>query len=265
MGRPPGWVTERTGRAPTPVARPTGCQWEAEQAFWVCIAAGASSEDAALASGVSQPVGTRWFREAGGMAPISLGPCSGRFLSFAEREELALLNAKGSAVREIARRMERSPSTVSRELRAMLRREAVYCTIGPRSRSGRRIGWPHDPRPPRLRRTRDCALTYKTDSLAMSLIHEASRSRYRRYHGSGDATAVALTVGGASAGVRSRSVADCRSTSRMMSPCGSLTRPSTKRYMFKVEVRCDANCLPACARVGRCGFHMQGRGSVVSR
>jgi IS30 family transposase len=38
-------------------------------------------------------------------------------LSFAEREELALLHAQGLAVREIARRMGRSPSTVSRELR----------------------------------------------------------------------------------------------------------------------------------------------------
>jgi IS30 family transposase len=38
-------------------------------------------------------------------------------LSFAEREELALLRVQGLGVREIARRMNRSPSTVSRELR----------------------------------------------------------------------------------------------------------------------------------------------------
>jgi IS30 family transposase len=38
-------------------------------------------------------------------------------LSFAEREELALLKAQRAGVREIARRMHRSPSTVSRELR----------------------------------------------------------------------------------------------------------------------------------------------------
>lgn len=118
MGRPPGWVKERTGRAPMrSPGRPGVNQREAEQAFWVRIAAGASSEDAAMASGVSQPVGTRWFREAGGMVPISLAPLSGRFLSFSEREELALLNAQHLTVREIARRMERSPSTISRELR----------------------------------------------------------------------------------------------------------------------------------------------------
>jgi len=97
--------------------RPGVNQRDAKQAFWARIAVGAASEDAALASGVSQPVGTRWYREAGGMAPISLDALSGRFLSFGEREEIALLNAQGLGVREISRRMKRSPSTISRELR----------------------------------------------------------------------------------------------------------------------------------------------------
>jgi IS30 family transposase len=42
---------------------------------------------------------------------------SGRYLSFAEREEIAVLNAQGEGVREIARRLRRSASTISRELR----------------------------------------------------------------------------------------------------------------------------------------------------
>ncbi|CAL9453770.1 IS30 family transposase ISPa37 [Streptomyces sp. enrichment culture] len=90
---------------------------DVERAFWVKIAAGMSSEDAAVACGVSAPVGTRWFRERGGMPSIQLSPPSGRYLSFAEREEIALLTAQGEGVREIARRLARSPSTVSRELR----------------------------------------------------------------------------------------------------------------------------------------------------
>jgi IS30 family transposase len=44
-------------------------------------------------------------------------PLSGRFLSFAEREEVAILKAQGLGVREIARRLKRAPSTISRELR----------------------------------------------------------------------------------------------------------------------------------------------------
>jgi len=51
------------------------------------------------------------------MPPISLALLSGRYLSFAEREEIAILRAQQHGVREIARRVGRSPSTVSRELR----------------------------------------------------------------------------------------------------------------------------------------------------
>jgi transposase len=89
--------------------------------FWAFIAEGLSSEDAAMEVGVSQPVGSRWFREAGGMAPSHLsrssGPSSGRYLSFAERERIALWRAQGLGVREVARRLGRAASTVSRELR----------------------------------------------------------------------------------------------------------------------------------------------------
>ena len=44
-------------------------------------------------------------------------PLSGRYLSFAEREEIALLRAQGHGVREIARWLGRAASTISRELR----------------------------------------------------------------------------------------------------------------------------------------------------
>ena len=97
--------------------RPQVNQRVTKQEFWERIAAGLSSEDAAQACGVSQPVGTRWFREAGGMPSITLSPPSGRYLSFLEREEIALLQAQQVGVRDIARRLERSPSTISRELR----------------------------------------------------------------------------------------------------------------------------------------------------
>ncbi len=42
---------------------------------------------------------------------------SGRYLLFPEREQLALLRAQGHGVGEIARRLKRAPSTISRELR----------------------------------------------------------------------------------------------------------------------------------------------------
>jgi transposase, IS30 family len=97
--------------------RPPVARREHRQRFWEAIAGGSSSEDSAVAAGVSPAVGTRWFREGGGMPTVSPAPLSGRFLSFVEREEIAVLHAQGYGVRETARRLGRSPSTVSRELR----------------------------------------------------------------------------------------------------------------------------------------------------
>ena len=97
--------------------RPPVWQRDQVQRFWAGIAKGLSSEDAALSVGVSSPVGSRWFREAGGMRPITSAPLSGRYLSPAEREEIAILVAKGCGVREIARQIKRDPGTISRELR----------------------------------------------------------------------------------------------------------------------------------------------------
>ena len=97
--------------------RPSVARRQDRVRFWRAIARGASTEDAAIEAGVSSPVGARWFRHAGGMPPISFAPLSKRYLSFAEREEIAILRAQQHGVREIARRVGRPPSTISRELR----------------------------------------------------------------------------------------------------------------------------------------------------
>jgi len=102
-GRPP--VLHRSERRP----------------FWRAIAEGCPSEVAAQRAGVSSAVGVRWFRECGGMPPSHLSPSSpptsGRYLSLAEREQIALLRVQSLGVREIARQLTRSASTISRELR----------------------------------------------------------------------------------------------------------------------------------------------------
>jgi IS30 family transposase len=114
--------SDRSGRAPLPSpGRPPVAGREEQRTFWVAIAAGLSSEDAAAAASVPQAVGARWFRKAGGMPPAMFGrsakSLSGRYLSFAEREEIALLRAQGCTMHEVARRIGRAASTISRELR----------------------------------------------------------------------------------------------------------------------------------------------------
>ena len=114
--------SDRAGRAPLwSPGRPPVAGRQEQGRFWAGIAAGLSSEDAAIGAGVPQAVGTRWFRKAGGMPPAMFGrsakPPSGRHLSLVEREELAILRVQGIGVREAARRLGRSASTISRELR----------------------------------------------------------------------------------------------------------------------------------------------------
>jgi IS30 family transposase len=88
-----------------------------QREFWRLIATGVTTVEGSLAVGVSWPVGTRWFRHAGGMPPISLAEPTGCYLTFEEREEIAILRARGFGVRQIARAVRRDPSTISRELR----------------------------------------------------------------------------------------------------------------------------------------------------
>jgi transposase-like protein len=117
MGRPAGWMTALTGRSAMKSPGKPSLRREVERGFWREIAKGLTSEEAAVAVGASQAVGSRWFRERGGMASFMLVPLTGRYLSFPEREEIAVLRAQGAGVREIARRLGRDPSTISRELR----------------------------------------------------------------------------------------------------------------------------------------------------
>ena len=66
--------SDRSGRPPLPSpGRPPVAGRDERRRFWAAIAAGMESEDATLEAGVSQPVGTSWFRKAGGMPPVMFG------------------------------------------------------------------------------------------------------------------------------------------------------------------------------------------------
>ena len=109
-------IREMRGKMWSP-GRPSTARREDRVRFWEVIARGLSTDDAAAEAGVSSAVGARWFRESGGMPSLTLAPVSGRYLSFAEREEIAILHGQRFGVRAIARWLGRAPSTISRELR----------------------------------------------------------------------------------------------------------------------------------------------------
>src|SRR5215207_11189404 len=87
------------------------------RAFWNAICEGQPTAAAAKRSGVSQDRGFRWFRECGGVSPVELSEPTDRYLSLAEREEIACGLEWGESMRAIGRGIGRCASTISREIR----------------------------------------------------------------------------------------------------------------------------------------------------
>jgi len=98
------------------------------------IRAGVMRRPAAAALGLEPDTGRDWFRQAGGVVPafVTKRP-SGRFLSFAEREEIFAGVERGDSIRRMARELERTPSTVLRELRRNMRQRYRRRSPGPPS------------------------------------------------------------------------------------------------------------------------------------
>ena len=116
---------------------------------------------------VSQPVGSRLFRKAGGMPPAmldlraSLSP--GRHLSLPEREEIALLKVQGRSIRKSGAAWG-----------GMLRRSPVNCggtwqsaaaswSIGQQLPNGVQTDLPAGPSPTKLAINEPCALMWSGD------------------------------------------------------------------------------------------------------
>ncbi|WP_425248485.1 helix-turn-helix domain-containing protein [Auritidibacter ignavus] len=90
---------------------------EKEAEFWDRLREGTVPDAIPALIGVSTGSCFRWLADRGGVKPPVGYGRSKRFLTFAEREEIALCNAEGLGVRAIAKLLRRSPSTSSRELR----------------------------------------------------------------------------------------------------------------------------------------------------
>ena len=90
---------------------------EKEAEFWDWVREGKVPDAVPVLIGVSTGSCFRWLADRGGVKPPVGYGRSKRYLTFAEREEIAVCNAEGLSVRAIAKLLGRSPSTISRELR----------------------------------------------------------------------------------------------------------------------------------------------------
>ncbi len=94
-------------------------QTEVESRYWQLLLSGVGTVMACEQVGINRKTGYRWRAENGGVPPARLADAvrSNRYLSILERQRIATLRARGAGIREIASRLDRSASTVSRELR----------------------------------------------------------------------------------------------------------------------------------------------------
>ena len=127
---------------------------EVERQFWLMVQAGLERKRAAEAVGLNAYTGKEWFRQAGGVIPAKLSaPVRGRCLACAEREEIFVGVERGESMRGIAKRLNRAPSTVLRELRRNMRHQ--YRTRFRWQRGRHRLPLPWDYRPSLAERRAD--------------------------------------------------------------------------------------------------------------
>src|ERR1700693_2853332 len=156
---------------------------EVQRKFWLLVRAGGTRRAAAVARGFDPDTGRDWFRQAGGVIPAFVTQLpSGRFLSFAEREEIFAGVERGDSIRRMARDLDRAPSSVLRELRRNMR-HPYRARLGPAPRRGRPRTRSWDYRPSRAQtRAERWAARPKPAKLATNLpLRELVETKLRQH------------------------------------------------------------------------------------
>jgi IS30 family transposase len=110
--------------------------------FWEGVRSGLGVQEAGAAAGVGPVKAFAWFKQAGGVKSNGPRPAGGRYLSAGEREEIAVGLAAGDSLREIAERLGRAPSTISREVRRNSRGRGSYRALAAQGHAQHRAARP---------------------------------------------------------------------------------------------------------------------------
>ena len=238
--------SDRSGRdALRSPGRPTAARREDLVRFWAAIGQGYWSEEAAISVGASPAMGVRWFRRAGGMPPTHLSqsskPPSGRYLSFTEREEIAICVLEDAAcARSPVNSSELHPRSRGNCAVTPPRVVAVW-NIGPPLHNGTPTDQRAVPNRQSWRSTRLCSTMCIIGWPVLSPLRTGQRSMDRTCHGRAAGQGADSTGDGLRRGARNKSHAAYGSTFPTMRRCASVTKPSIKRCTYKGAARCAAS------------------------
>ncbi len=145
------------------------------QVFWAGMQAGDFITDAVIPINTSRRTGHTVLAAAGGVRPRRGRNLKGRCLTFAQREEIAILRAQGQSLRAIGEVIGRSASTVSRELNRNTKPGTAY-----RATSAHMLAYERASRPKPAKLHTNMALrTVVEDDLAKKYSPEQIAGRLR--------------------------------------------------------------------------------------
>ena len=170
--------------------------------------------------------------------PVEL---TGRYLSFTEREEIALLRAQDYSMQEVAEGSGGQRRRSHGNCGAMLPLEAAVWSTARQQRNGTQSDPLAGQRRGSCRSTRHCEPMWRSGWLAPSSLRAGHLCPAQRCPGKVVDMGGGRTAGGQMLGAQNRSPAGSRSTFRTMRPCASAMKQSIKRCSFKDEARCGAS------------------------
>ena len=198
--------SDRAGRAPLPSpGRPSVAGRDERRRFWAAVAAGSTSEDAALEAGVPPAVGIRWFRAAGGIPPAMFGrsarPLSGRHLYSPSGRRSRCCARRASQCRRLLVGLDGQRRRSHGSCGATLRLEVAAWSIARQQHNGTPSDPLADQNQGSLRSTRRCGPMWRSGWLAPSWLRAGHLSPVRWCTGKAGATDGGKIGGGQKPGV----------------------------------------------------------------